>query len=162
MSFDRGKPNLLAVRPGGQGDVTDSHVDWALHRNIPEVPSPVLHKERIYLVRDGGILSSVDTSTGKVIYRKRLGANGHYGSSPVITNDHLYVISQEGVVSVVKTGDDFELVQQYDFQQRVSATPAIDRSTIYIRTESRLFAFRAPSDREKPATAIFLSTRDLD
>ena len=143
ISFDRGKPNLVAIRPGGQGDVTESHVDWALHRNIPEVPSPVLHRDRIYLVRDGGILSAIDAGSGKVIYRKRLGAGGHYGSSPVIANDHLYVISQQGVVSVVKTGDDFELVHQFDFQQRVSATPAIDTSTIYIRTENHLYAFRA-------------------
>ena len=142
ISFNRGKPNLVAVRPGGQGDVTESHVAWALHRNIPEVPSPVLYRDRVYLVRDGGILSAVDASNGKVVYRQRLRATGHYRSSPVIANDHLYVISQEGVVSVVKTGDDFELVHQHDFQESVSATPAIDSSTIYIRTEKRLFAFR--------------------
>ena len=142
ISFNRGKPNLLAVRPGGQGDVTESHVAWALHRNIPEVPSPVLHHNRIYLVRDGGILSAVDVSNGEVVYRERLGAGGHYRSSPVIANDHLYLISEEGVVSVVKTGDDFELVYQHDLQERVSATPAIDASTVYIRTETQLFAFR--------------------
>ncbi len=143
ISFNRGKPNLLAVRPGGQGDVTESHVTWALHRNIPEVPSPVLHRDRIYLVCDGGILGAVDAGNGKLIYRKRLGATGHYRSSPVIANDHLYVISQEGVVSVVKIGDDFELVHQHDLQERVSATPAIDASTVYIRTKTQLFAFRS-------------------
>ncbi len=141
VSFNRGKPNLLAVRPGGQGDVTESHVTWALHRNIPEVPSPVLHQDRIYLVRDGGILSAVDASNGKVVYRKRLEATGHYRSSPVIANDLLYVISEEGIVSVVKTGDDFDLVHQHDLQEPVSATPAIDASTIYIRTQTQLFAF---------------------
>ncbi|MHC4179174.1 MAG: outer membrane protein assembly factor BamB family protein [Planctomycetota bacterium] len=143
ISFDRGKPNLVAVRPGGIGDVTESHVTWALHRGIPEVPSPVLHRDRIYLVCDGGILSAVDADHGKIIYRKRLGATGHYRSSPVIANDHLYVISEQGVVSVVKTGDDFELVHQHDLQQRVSATPAVDGSTVYIRTKTQLFASRS-------------------
>ncbi len=143
ISFDRGKPNLMAVRPGGQGDVTESHVVWALHRSIPEVPSPVFYRDRIYLVCDGGILSAVDADNGKMIYRERLGAAGHYRSSPVIANDHLYVISEEGVVSVVKTGDHFQLVHQHNFQERVSATPAIDGLTVYIRTETQLFAFRS-------------------
>ena len=49
ISFDRGKPNLMAVRPGGQGDVTESHVVWALHHSIPEVPSPLFYRDRIYL-----------------------------------------------------------------------------------------------------------------
>jgi len=143
LSFDRGKPNLLAVRPGGKGDVTDSHVTWALHRGIPEIPSPVLYQNRIYLVCDGGILSAVDADTGTMIYRKRLGAAGHYRSSPIIANDHLYAISEEGVVSVVKTGDDFELVHQHAFEEPVAATPAVDASTIYIRTERQLVAFRS-------------------
>jgi len=142
ISFDRGKPNLLAVRPGGNGDVTESHVAWALHRGIPEIPSPVLYRDRIYQVCDGGILSAVDADNGKMIYRKRLGATGHYRSSPVIANDHLYVISEVGVVSVVKTGDDFVLVHQHALKEPVAATPAIDGSTVYIRTKTHLFAFR--------------------
>ncbi len=142
ISFDRGKPNLLAVRSGGQGDATESHVAWALHRNIPEIPSPILYRGQIYLARDGGILSAVNANDGKVVYRQRLGAIGHYRSSPVVANDHLYVISQEGVVSVVKAGGDFALVHQTALPQSVSATPAIDSNTIYIRTENQLFAFR--------------------
>ncbi len=143
ISFRRAKPNLVAVRPGGQGDITESHVAWALHRNIPEVPSPVLHRGRIYLVHDGGILSAVDAGDGKVVYRERLGAGGHYRSSPIVANEHLYVTSEQGVMSVVKTGDDFQLVHQHDFQERVSATPAIDASTVYLRTQTQLFAFRS-------------------
>jgi hypothetical protein len=142
ISFNRGKPNLLAVRPGGQGDVTESHVTWALHRNIPEIPTPVLHRNRIYLVRDGGILSAVDAANGEVVYRKRLRATGHYRASPVIANDHVYVISENGVISVVKAGDEFEMLHQQALGEPVAATPAIDESTMYIRTEKRLMAFR--------------------
>ncbi len=145
ISFNRGKPNLLAVKPGGQGDVTSSHVVWALHRNIPEIPSPVLHRDRIYLVRDGGILSAVDAKNGKVLYRKRLRATGHYRSSPVVANDHVYVISELGVVSVIATGDKFDVRHQHALGEPVAATPAIDESTIYIRTQNRLVAFRSES-----------------
>ncbi len=142
VSFNRGKPNLMCIRPGGEGDVTESHVVWALHRGIPEVPSPIFHENRIYLTCDGGIMSSVDASSGKIIYRKRLGATGHYRSSPVIANDHLYVISEKGLLSVVKLGDNFNLVNQHSFDERVAATPALDTSAIYIRTDKSLFAFR--------------------
>jgi outer membrane protein assembly factor BamB len=142
LSFNRGKPNLIAVRPGGQGDVTESHVTWALHRSIPEIPSPVLYQDRIYLIRDGGILSAVNVNNGKLVYRQRLKATGHYRSSPVIANDHLYVISESGVVSAIRTGDDFSLAHQHALRDTVAATPAIDSSTIYIRTKSQLIGFR--------------------
>lgn len=142
ISFDRGKPNLLAIEPGGDGDVTESHVKWALHRCIPEVPTPVLYQGRIYLVRDGGVLSSIDATDGRILYQGRLNAPGHARASPVIANEHLYTISQEGLLSVVRTGDDFEIVHQFDFAESVSATPALDEETIYIRTDQRLMAFR--------------------
>ncbi|MCA9218405.1 MAG: PQQ-binding-like beta-propeller repeat protein, partial [Planctomycetales bacterium] len=142
MSFNRGKPNLIAVRPGGTGNVSDSHVPWALHKNIPEIPSPVFYDGRIYLVRDGGILTAIDAATGKVIYRKRLQASGHYRASPVIANDHIYLISEVGMLTVVKAGDEFDVISQTNFEDHVAATPAIDKDTIYIRTEKRLYAFR--------------------
>lgn len=143
ISFDRGKPNLLAVRPGGKGDVTQSHVAWALHRAIPEIPSPILREQRIYLVRDGGILAAVDARTGKIVYSERLGAGGHYRASPVIAGDHLYLISEEGILSVVKIGDKFELAHQTALKETVSSTPALDASTLYIRTRTRLSAYRS-------------------
>jgi outer membrane protein assembly factor BamB len=147
LSFDRGKPLLLAVEPGGQGDITDSHVRWTLHRNIPEIPTPIFYRNRIYQIRDGGILSVVDPGDGRVVYRRRLKSTGHYRSSPVIGNDHLYLISELGGLTVLKTGDEFEVIHQSDLQQRVAATPAIDATTLFLRTEKRLYAFRARSFR---------------
>ncbi|HUT59419.1 MAG TPA: PQQ-binding-like beta-propeller repeat protein [Phycisphaerae bacterium] len=142
MSFDRGKPMLVAIRPGGKGDVTQTHVTWQLHRNLPEVPSPVFYKDRLYLVRNGGLLAAVNATNGEVLYRERLGAPGHYSASPVVANDHLYLASNRGLVSVVKTGDAFQVVHQHDLGEPVFATPAIDASTIYIRTKTHLLAFR--------------------
>jgi outer membrane protein assembly factor BamB len=142
LSFNRGKPNLMAIRPGGSGDVTESHVAWALHRNIPEIPSPVYYDGRLYLVRDGGVLSAVDATDGKVIYRKRLGASGHYSPSPIVANDHLYVVSNEGVLSVVKAGDEYERIHQVDLEATIAATPALDEDTLYVRTDQHLVAYR--------------------
>ena len=142
MSVGRGKPNLAAIRPGGKGDITASHVSWNLRNGIPEIPSPVFHSGRLYLVRDGGILSSVNAATGEVIYRERLPAAGQYSASPVIASDHLYLCSAEGVMTVVKCGDKFEVVHQVDFKAPIAATPAMDRTTLYVRTDHAVLAFR--------------------
>ncbi|MEA3367726.1 MAG: PQQ-binding-like beta-propeller repeat protein, partial [Planctomycetota bacterium] len=97
MSFRRSKPTLMAIRPGGEGDVTETHVTWQLHRNIPEIPSPVFYKDRLYLVRNGGHLAAVDATNGAILYSERLGAPGQYSASPVVANGHLYLASNRGV-----------------------------------------------------------------
>jgi hypothetical protein len=142
MRVGHGRPNLAAIRPGGLGDVTESHVAWNLRRGIPEIPSPVFHRGRLYLVRAGGVLSCVRTDTGEVVYQERLGASGQYSASPVIANDHLYVFSERGVITVVKCGDKFEVTHRADLGAPVSATPAMDRRSLYIRTADALLAFR--------------------
>lgn len=142
MSFRRGKPMLMAIRPGGQGDVTETHVSWQLHRGIPEIPSPVFYKDRLYLVCNGGLFTAVDATNGEILYRKRLGGAGQYSASPVVANDHLYLASNRGLVSVVKAGDAFQMVHQLDLGEPVFVTPALDASTVYIRTETNLLAFR--------------------
>jgi outer membrane protein assembly factor BamB len=145
MSFRRGRPVLMAIRPGGKGDITDSHVSWQVHRGIPEIPSPIFYDNRLFLVRKGGIVSAVDATSGKILYRERLGATGQYSASPVVANGHLYLVSNQGLVSVVRPGDRFQLVHQHDLQKPVVATPAFDESTIYIRTAEELLAFRTRS-----------------
>jgi len=142
MSFRRGKPMLMAIRPGGKGDVTETHVTWQLRRSIPEIPSPVFYKDRLYLVRNGGGLAAVDATNGEILYRERLGGRGQYSASPVVANGHLYLASNRGLVSVVKAGDAFQVVHQVDLGEAVFVTPALDASTIYIRTETNLLAFR--------------------
>ena len=142
-SGGRGKPILMAIRPGGEGDITESHVDWQLHRGVPEIPSPVYFDERIYMVRKGGLVNAVDTASGDVIYRERIdGAPGQYSASPVIAGGQLYAVSSLGVISVIATGDDFEVAHQHDLGEAVHVTPAIDRDTLYLRGEKHLWAFR--------------------
>ncbi len=142
MTFRRAKPRLLAIRPGGRGDVSDTHVVWRLNRSIPEIPSPLFYQDRLYLVRNGGGLAAVDAREGKIIYRERLNAPGQYSASPVVARDHLYLFSQRGVASVVKTGDAFQLVWQGDLGEPVFVTPALAGRTIYVRTKTQLKAFR--------------------
>ncbi len=143
-----GKPLLLAVRPGGSGDVSGSHVSWSANRNIPEVPSPILHKDILYLIRAGGVLSAMDATNGKTLYRSRVSSlGGQCTASPVCANDHIYLVSSRGVISVVAAGKEFKEVHSYDLGEASEATPAIDSKSIYIRTEKHLVAFRKTTTR---------------
>ena len=142
MTVGFGQPNLTAIRPGGTGDITASHVSWNLQNGIPEIPSPLFYSGRLYLVRDGGILSCVSAATGQIIYRERLGAIGQYMASPVLANDHVYLLSAKGVLSVVKCGEKFELVHQAALNAAVAATPTMDQNSLYVRSENAMLAFR--------------------
>ncbi len=143
LRFDRGQPRLLAVRPGGAGELGAPHIAWEVNRNIPEIPSPVFYEDRLYLVRSGGLLSCLDAASGKMLYTERLGAPGQYSASPVVAGDHLYLVSNPGVVSVVPVGDTFQLRHQRHLGEAAYVTPALDDETLYIRTQGQLVAFRA-------------------
>jgi len=131
MMVGRGRPNLAAINPGGRGDVTESNSEWNLRTGIPEIPSPIYHDGRLYLIRSGGVLTCVNAETGELIYRERLDAPGQYSPSPVIANGHLMFVSSRGTESTVKPGDDFALIHQTDTSKAIPATPAVDQDSIY-------------------------------
>jgi outer membrane protein assembly factor BamB len=132
---------LLAVRPGGSGDVTATNVLWKEKTSVPEVPTPLVYQNKIYMVRNGGVLTCMDAATGKVVYRGRVGAPGPYFSSPVVANGRLILASGDGVVTVLGTGDHLEVLAKNDFAEEIRATPAVVGGVLYIRTASGLFAF---------------------
>lgn len=136
---------LLAVRLGGEGDVTESRVNILERQAIPEVPSPVYHDGRVYIVKNGGILTCLDASTGKRLYRKRIGSSGTHYASPIIAGDVLFVASGAGHVAVVDiSGETPEVLAENDFGEQIFATPAIIDNTLLVRTERRLYSIAAP------------------
>ena len=136
---------LVAVKPGGHGDISDSRVAWKYKKGLPYVPSPLLYDGRLYLLRDGGLFSSLDPKTGEPHYaQERLGAAGSYYASPVAADGRIYVASLQGKVSVLKAGGAKpEILHQVDFGTRILATPAIVGDTLYLRTATHLWAFGA-------------------
>jgi outer membrane protein assembly factor BamB len=132
---------LLAIRPGGQGEVTKSHVLWREKKSIPEVPSPLVYQGRAYLVRDGGVVSCLDAATGKLLYRERLGPGGAYFASPMAGDGRLYAASERGVVTVFAAGDAFRVLARNDLGEPIHATPAAADGKLYVRTAGHLYAF---------------------
>jgi outer membrane protein assembly factor BamB len=136
------KPSgLVAINMDNRGELSDNSILWRVEDNIPEVPSPIVYNNRIYMIKDGGILTCVNPESGKVIYSTRIGNPGPYIASPVAANGFIYIIGFNGRLKVVKAGDNLEIAGQYDFKESIGATPAIIGSTIYVRTKTQLLAY---------------------
>ena len=132
---------LLAIRAGGSGDVTASQVVWRENRAIPEVPSPLVYENRVYYVRNGGIVTCLDSATGRVVYRTRLEAPGAYFSSPIAAGGRLFVGSGDGALVVFAPGDELKVLARNAFGEPIFATPAVSPDgTLYVRTPSALYA----------------------
>ena len=97
----------------------------------------------MYLIKDGGILTTVDPKTGTILKQGRLsGALDTYYASPVGSAGHVYVMSQTGKMSVLKAGAEWEIVALNDFEEECFATPAIAGDAMYVRTKSALYCFK--------------------
>ena len=155
--FDASRNNALAVRPGGTGDVTQTHVAWAQSRGLPYVPTPICLDGRLFMVRNGGLASCLDAATGRYFYQEeRLGALGDYYASPIGADRKILAISHSGVAVVVKLGDTLEVLARNTLGDEVVSTPALSGDTLYIRTQKALFAFRESPNILKTAPAISL------
>jgi outer membrane protein assembly factor BamB len=131
----------MAVRPGTEGEVSQSNIVWSERRGVPGVPSPLYYNGRLYTVQNGGIVFCRAAKTGELVYSGRLGALGYYYSSPVAADNKVYIASEEGVVSVLDTGDVLKVLAANKLDGGILATPAIVDGSIYVRTETHLYAF---------------------
>lgn len=135
---------MMAVRLGGKGDVTGSAVRWRFDKSLPDVPCPLLRENVLFLVRTGGILTTVNAETGEVFKQGRLtGALEGYYASPVFGDGKVYLASEQGKVVVVKAAAEWEILAVNDFGEDIYATPAIVDGTIYVRTAKALYAVRS-------------------
>ena len=141
LTIGRGKPLLVAVKPGGAGNVTDSHIQWEFNKGIPEVPSPILYDDLIYMVSNGGVLTCLSAGAGQMVYRKRLPGLGQYVASPVVAGQNLIFVSEEGLLSVVRAGKEFKLLGQLNVKENIRVTPAVGIQNLYLRGDSHLWAF---------------------
>jgi len=134
------QPTLVAIRPGATKDARESHVAWEIHRGIPETPSLLYCRGKLYLLRDGGLLTCLEASTGKELFRERIGAPGQYIASPIVAGDKMIVASVPGVVTVIQVDDKLKVLARNNFRESIFATPAVVENRIYVRTAGHLYA----------------------
>ena len=134
---------LLAIRMGGRGDMTESAIRWRYQRPVPQVPSTLLYNGVLFMVNDSGILLSFDPATGDVLKRDRLkGAIDKYFASPVGADGKVWLVSQDGTVSVVSAKADWEILAVNKLDDEVFATPAFADRQVFVRTRSALYSFQ--------------------
>ena len=139
--------SVMAIRLGGEGDMSDSAIKWRYHKSLPNVPSPLLYKGVLYMMKEGGIVTRLDPETGKVLKQARLpGALGRYFASPVAADNKIFMVSEEGKISVLKPGADWEVLATNDLGEPCYATPAIVDGRIYVRTTKALYCFTKQSE----------------
>lgn len=140
-SYD--SPSVMAIRPDGRGDVTDSHVEWTLKKGAPHTPSMLLLGRDLYMVSDGGVASCVDALTGEQYWQERIG--GNYSSSLLFADDKIYIQSEAGKALVLKPGTTFEKPTETGFQtERTLASYAVGDGALFIRTEKNLYRVQQP------------------
>ena len=134
------QPTLMAIHPGAHGNARPFSVAWEIHSGIPEVPSPLYHQGRIYLLRKGGRLACIRASDGKGLFRGLIGVRGQYIASPIVAGDKLITASERGTVAVIQIGDKLEVLARNEFGEKILATPAIAENKIYLRTAGHMYA----------------------
>lgn len=137
FSTGYGKPNMLAVRIDGDGDVSDTHIEWTVTKGIPAKPSPILSDGLIYVIDDTGVASCIDAASGEIVWKKRIG--GNYSASPILVGGHIYFGSQDGKVTVIKPGRTYQQVAENQIDDRIMASPAIAGDSIVLRTEKAIY-----------------------
>jgi outer membrane protein assembly factor BamB len=133
---------LTAVRLAGQGDVTSSNVVWRLQKGYPNIPAPLLYRGVMYLMKEGGIVSTIDPASGNLLKQGRTpNALEEYYASPVAADGKVFVASASGKVTVLKADAQWEILATNDLGEEIWATPAIAGSNLFIRTRGALYAF---------------------
>jgi len=132
-----GKAELMAVRPDGTGDVTDTHVVWSTDRSIGSKPSHVLIDDLLYVVHDQGMASCLDAASGALVWQKRLG--GSFSASPIYADGHIYFPDEDGVTTVMRPGRTAEIIAKNQLDDGCMASPAVADNAILLRTKTHLY-----------------------
>jgi outer membrane protein assembly factor BamB len=130
---------LLALKAGGRGDVSKSHLLWTFDSG-PDVPTPVTDGSLVYVINDRGIMFCLEARTGREVYGRQRLRPGTYSASPVLADGRIYVTNEDGVTSVIQAGPEFRVLAENDFDDYTLSSPAVSGGRIYFRTTKFLWA----------------------
>ncbi|MDQ3169718.1 MAG: PQQ-binding-like beta-propeller repeat protein [Acidobacteriota bacterium] len=135
---------VMAITPGSaRGQLAETTVRWRFQKNISYIPTPLLYQGVFYMVKTGGIVTTLDPASGKLLKEGRAtGALGEYYASPVAADGKVYVASQEGKITVLKAGAEWEVLAVNDLGDDIGATPALAGGRLYVRTRGAVYCFR--------------------
>ena len=134
--------SIMAIQLGGRGDVTETHVKWRYRKSLPNCSTPLYYKDVLWMVKDGGVLTTLNPENGAVLKQGRIpGALEPYWASPVAADGKVYMVSQAGKLSVLKAQGEWEVLKVNNLDEDVFATPALGDNRLYVRTRTTLYSF---------------------
>lgn len=145
------EPTLLAIRPDGSGDVTDTHVVWKSEDAVPLNPSPVLYEDSLLTLSDNGVVTKYEATTGKVRWKKRVG--GNYSSSPLLAGEKLYMLNESGTTLVASVGGSYKLLSRNLLQGRTLSSLSAAGNSLLLRTDTELLRIEGHADIEESSPA---------
>ncbi len=128
----------MAIRMGGRGDVSSTHVEWEVKAGAPYVSSLLYYQGLIYMATENGIVSCIDSATGKTIWKDRFG--GAFTASPVAAEGHIYLVNEDGDAFVLQAGREEKILARNHIPERTLASPALSLGQIFLRTDDHLIA----------------------
>ena len=131
------RPVLLAVRPDGRGDVTDTHVVWRCDKGMPMKPSPVIAGELIFAINDAGVASCVEAATGSLVWQERVG--GEYSASPICAEGRIYFFSHDDKATVIEAAGEYKPLAANKLDAGAMASAAIAGKALFLRTKTHLY-----------------------
>jgi outer membrane protein assembly factor BamB len=132
------KPTIRAVRPGGKGDVTSTHIAWEQIKGVPTVPSFVYLEPHLFTITEGGVAMCLKEENGEIVWQERVG--GNHASSPVVADGKIYFLADNGECTVIEASTQFKVLARSSIEERCQASPAISNGQIFIRSEKHLWA----------------------
>lgn len=139
--FRRADNAALAIKPAGRGDLTEQAVLWKYRRGTPYVPTPLVTKGTLWMVKDGGIVTRLDAASGKLLSEERLPGPGNYYASPVAGDGKIYFASEAGVLSVVADEPEWRVISSHKFDSKIYGTPVLTGNRVIIRTEDSIYCY---------------------
>ncbi len=135
---DYEKPELVAVRPDGQGELADSSVAWKITKGMPSRPSPLLIGDLLFIVNSDGIGSCVDAKTGETIWKNRI--SGNFSASPIYADGRIYLCDEASVTTVIEPAREYKPLSVNKLgEEEMFASPAVAGSSLYLRSGTHLY-----------------------
>lgn len=135
-------PVLMAIKPDGKGNVTETHVAWKTNKAAPHTPSPLLVGDQLYVISDSGIATCFQATTGEQVWQKRIG--GNFSASPLFADGKIYLQSEQGDGIVLKPGSEYTELAKNELEPRTFASYAVADGALLIRTETQLYRIQQP------------------
>jgi hypothetical protein len=127
--------HILAIRPDGKGNVTDSHIAWRTNKGVSYVPSPISEGDYCLVVSDSGVAHCFEAKTGRIAWEERM---REHHASPVSAEGRVYFINDPGILRVVRPGENYDLVAESELGEKVFASPALSEGQIFVRGDQSL------------------------